>query len=76
MEMTAAGLPNHCRFRISPDTGIALGVTLMDPEDKEIGEPRELTLFRHPDANEMDAYERVLGDAMRDTLDPRLKTGG
>jgi glucose-6-phosphate 1-dehydrogenase len=61
---TAAGLPNHCRFRISPDTAIALGVTVMDTEDKEIGEQRELLLSRHADAAEMDAYERVLGDAM------------
>ena len=61
---TAAGLPNHCRFRISPETVIAMGVTVMDPEDKEIGEQRELTLAHHADATEMDAYERVLGDAM------------
>ena len=62
---TAAGLPNYCRFRISPDMSIAMGVTVMDSEDKEIGEQKELTLSRHPDAAEMDAYERVLGDAMR-----------
>ena len=61
---TAAGLPNHCRFRISPGTAIALGVTMMDAEDREIGEQKELLLSRHPDAAEMDAYERVLGDAM------------
>jgi glucose-6-phosphate 1-dehydrogenase len=61
---TAAGLPNHCRFRISPDTEIAMGVTVMDDQDKEIGQQKELLLSRHPDAKEMDAYERVLGDAM------------
>jgi len=61
---TAAGLPNHCRFRISPETEIAMGVTVMDSEDKEIGEQKELTLSRPHDAAEMDAYERVLGDAM------------
>jgi glucose-6-phosphate 1-dehydrogenase len=61
---TAAGLPNHCRFRVSPDIAIALGVTVMDDEDREIGQPKELLLSHHPDAAEMDAYERVLGDAM------------
>ena len=61
---TVAGLPNHCRFRISPDIAIALGVTVMDAEDKEIGEQRELLLSHRPGAAEMDAYERVLGDAM------------
>ena len=29
-----------------------------------IGEPVELLASRHPSAEEMDAYERVLGDAM------------
>jgi len=61
---TAAGRPNHCRFRISPDTAIAMGVTVMDTEDREVGEQTELMLSSHPSAAEMDAYERVLGDAM------------
>ena len=36
----------------------------MDPEDKLIGEQVELLASRHPGAEEMDAYARVLGDAM------------
>jgi glucose-6-phosphate 1-dehydrogenase len=36
----------------------------MDPEDKMIGQSVELLASRHPGAGEMDAYERVLGDAM------------
>jgi glucose-6-phosphate 1-dehydrogenase len=36
----------------------------MDPEEKMIGESVELLASRHPGADEMDAYERVLGDAM------------
>ena len=43
---------------------IALGVTVMDAEDKMIGQPVELLASRRPGAEEMDAYERVLGDAM------------
>ena len=36
----------------------------MDAEERMIGEPVELLASRHPGAEEMDAYERVLGDAM------------
>jgi glucose-6-phosphate 1-dehydrogenase len=56
--------PNYLRFRINPDMTIALGTTVMDENDQEIGEPVELLASRRPGANEMDAYERVLGDAM------------
>jgi glucose-6-phosphate 1-dehydrogenase len=58
------GMPNHLRFRISPEMTIALGATVMDPEDQAIGQPVELLASRRPGAEEMDAYERVLGDAM------------
>ena len=56
--------PNHLRFRISPDMTIAIGTTVMDNDDREIGQQAELLASHHPGANEMDAYERVLGDAM------------
>ena len=42
----------------------AFGLTAMDPEEKMIGEPVELLASRYPDAEEMNAYERVLGDAI------------
>ena len=42
----------------------AFGLTVMDPEEKMIGESVELLASHHPGAGEMDAYERVLGDAM------------
>jgi glucose-6-phosphate 1-dehydrogenase len=61
---TRAGLPNHVRFRISPDTTIALGTTVMDEQDSMIGEQIELLASRRPGPGEADAYERVLGDAM------------
>jgi glucose-6-phosphate 1-dehydrogenase len=56
--------PNYLRFRINPDMTIAIGTTVMDNDDREIGEQVELLASHHPGANEMDAYERVLGDAM------------
>ena len=55
---------NHLRFRISPEVEIALGATVMDPGERFIGQPIELLAAHHPTADEMDAYERVLGDAM------------
>jgi glucose-6-phosphate 1-dehydrogenase len=61
---TCARSANHFRFRISPDVTAAFGLTVMDREEKLIGQPVELLASRHPDAAEMDAYERVLGDAM------------
>jgi glucose-6-phosphate 1-dehydrogenase len=57
-------IPNHLRFRINPEMTIALGTTVMDSDDKEIGQQAELLASHRPGANEMDAYERVLGDAM------------
>jgi glucose-6-phosphate 1-dehydrogenase len=36
----------------------------MDREEKMIGEQVELLASRYPGPEEMDAYERVLGDAM------------
>jgi glucose-6-phosphate 1-dehydrogenase len=57
-------IPNHLRFRINPEMTIALGTTVMDSDDKEIGQQAELLASHRPGANEMDAYERVIGDAM------------
>jgi glucose-6-phosphate 1-dehydrogenase len=55
---------NYLRFRISPDVTVALGLTAMDADEKMIGQQAELVASRHPGANEADAYERVLTDAM------------
>ena len=61
---TCTPAQNHFRFRISPDVTAAFGLTVMDAEEKSIGQPVELLAASHPGAEEMDAYERVLGDAM------------
>ncbi|HUO28919.1 MAG TPA: glucose-6-phosphate dehydrogenase [Bryobacteraceae bacterium] len=60
----SALLQNHLRFRISPQMTIAVGTTVMSPGDILKGEPVEMVASSHPGAEEMDAYERVLGDAM------------
>jgi glucose-6-phosphate 1-dehydrogenase len=59
-----AGAANYLRFRISPEMSIAVGATVMDPEDRMIGQQTELLVSHQPDGAEMGAYERVLGDAM------------
>jgi glucose-6-phosphate 1-dehydrogenase len=55
--------PNHFRFRISPDVSIALGMMVLSPATNA-GLSAEMVASHHPEANEMDAYERVLGDAI------------
>lgn len=55
---------NYLRFRISPDVAVAMGMTVMAAGEKLIGEPAEMVGSRQRNAEEMDAYERVLGDAM------------
>jgi len=56
--------PNYLRFRIGPDVSIAMGITVMGPREKLVGKPTEMIATNQPDAEEMDAYERVLGEAM------------
>src|SRR5271157_5084068 len=55
---------NYLRFRISPDVGIAMGMMVMAPGENLVGQSAEMIANQQPNAEEMDAYERVLGDAM------------
>lgn len=55
---------NHVRFRISPDVVMAFGFNVVSPLDESVSQVSEPLASRHPCAKEMDAYERVLGDAM------------
>jgi glucose-6-phosphate 1-dehydrogenase len=55
---------NYFRFRISPDVAIALGMMVLSPARGGAGHATEMVANHHPEANEMDAYERVLGDAV------------
>ncbi|MGH9753551.1 MAG: glucose-6-phosphate dehydrogenase [Blastocatellia bacterium] len=56
--------PNHLRLRISPDVAIALGMMILAPGEEMTGQAVEMLASHHPQAGEMDAYERLLGDAM------------
>ena len=55
---------NYCRMRISPDITIAIGANAIAPGSETVSRTAEMVGTRHPHADEMDAYERVLGDAM------------
>ncbi len=62
---TCSPAQNYFRFRIHPDITGAFGLTVNDVEDKMIGQQVELLASRYPAVEEVDAYERVLGDAMQ-----------
>ncbi len=55
---------NHCRLRISPDIAFAIRMNSIAEDDESLNQPVEIAWGRCPHAGEMDAYERVLGDAM------------
>ena len=61
---------NYFRFQISPEIVFALGMMAITPGHEKTGECVETEASRHPAPDEMDAYERLLGDAMRG--DPTL----
>lgn len=56
--------PNYTRLRISPDIVCAFGLNVTSPIEESQSQLSELLASRHPCAKEMDAYERVLTDAM------------
>jgi glucose-6-phosphate 1-dehydrogenase len=56
--------PNYARFRISPNIEMAFGVSVMDEAETGVSETVELLASRHPGANEPDAYDRLLTDAL------------
>jgi glucose-6-phosphate 1-dehydrogenase len=58
---------NYVRFRLSPKVAIGIGARVKKPGEKMVGEPIELSLVEQPTqgvAGRMEAYERLLGDAM------------
>jgi glucose-6-phosphate 1-dehydrogenase len=55
---------NYFRFRISPEVTLAFGMNVIAPGEDTVSQTDEMIVSRHPPADEMDAYERVLGDAM------------
>jgi glucose-6-phosphate 1-dehydrogenase len=56
--------PNYFRIRISPDITIAIGANVLVPEQEHGSEVVEMVVTHHPRAEEMEAYERLLADAL------------
>ena len=55
---------NHLRLRISPDIATAIGLNVMAPIEDAESESVELLAGQQANAEQVDAYERVLGDAI------------
>jgi glucose-6-phosphate 1-dehydrogenase len=56
---------NHLRLRLSPEVTIAMGMMTLAPAAEGLSlQTAELVASHSPRADEMDAYERVLGAAM------------
>jgi glucose-6-phosphate 1-dehydrogenase len=56
---------NHLRLRLSPEVTIAMGMNTLSPAAEGITlQAGEMFATHNPRADEMDAYERVLGGAM------------
>jgi glucose-6-phosphate 1-dehydrogenase len=55
---------NYCRFRINPEITIAISANVIAPGQEANSTTVEMVGTSLPQADEMDAYERLLGDAM------------
>jgi glucose-6-phosphate 1-dehydrogenase len=55
---------NYFRLRISPEVTLAFGLNVIAPGEDTVSQLDEMIVSRHPRADEMDAYERLLGDAL------------
>lgn len=61
---------NYVRFRLGPNVVIAIGASAKRAGEEMVGQPAELSIVREQTSDQMDAYERLLGDALRG--DPSL----
>ena len=59
----AAGRANYLRFRLSPDSAIALAARVKRPGKQFVGDQKELYLLEEQQGEET-PYERLLSDAM------------
>jgi glucose-6-phosphate 1-dehydrogenase len=58
------GENNYFRFRLSPEVNIAVGSQIKKPGEQWLSESTELKVVHDHESGEMDAYERLLSDAM------------
>ncbi len=55
---------NYVRFRLSPEVQIAIGARVKQPGETRDLQPVELIAVHQPTGDDMEPYERLLGDAM------------
>src|SRR6202048_343625 len=61
----AGGSRNYFRFRLGPgEISLSLSARVKRPGEELVSQPAHLSLVAEPTADEVDAYERLLGDAM------------
>jgi len=56
---------NRFRFRLGPEIAISISVRVKKPGAEMVSAPSELEAVRNSGGDEVDAYERLLTDAMR-----------
>lgn len=60
----APGQGNYLKLRLGPEVRISLGARVKKPGEAMMSESTELSLVHRPTGDALDAYERLLGDAM------------
>ena len=55
---------NDFRLRLSPEVTLAFGMNVIAPGQDNVSQCTEMVASRQPRAEEMDAYQRLLVDAM------------
>ncbi|HJU29453.1 MAG TPA: glucose-6-phosphate dehydrogenase [Candidatus Binataceae bacterium] len=64
LRRTGADDNNYYRFRLGPEVVIAVAAHVKKPGERMASEREELKMVHLSEGEEMDAYERLLGDAM------------
>jgi glucose-6-phosphate 1-dehydrogenase len=65
LRRVALGANNYIRFRLGPDVAIALGARIKRPGEERGTQETELSVLRQPGGDDLEPYERLLGEAMR-----------
>ena len=61
----APGAGNYYRFRLGPQVSLGLGARVKEPAGDFATETTELSVLHQPTSDDMEPYERLLGDAMQ-----------
>ncbi len=66
LDILGAESSNHFRFRLGPgEISLSLSARVKRPGEELVSKPAHLSVVEEPTADEVDAYARLLGDAMR-----------